>query len=90
MKTKAQSKAKTAAAKRTTARRAAASSRCALGAKHAQWKPAVRKTIDEAQRFADRLDSGELTRESLVETGELLTADAFIRRLHERSGYVSC
>ena len=78
MKTKAQSKAKTDAMKRTTTRRAAP--RCALCAKLTEWKPAVRKTIDEARRFADRLDSGELTRESLVETGELLTADAFTKR----------
>ena len=88
MKMKAQSQAKTNAVKRTTTRRA--TPRCALCAKLTEWKPAVRKTIDEARRFADQLDSGELTREDLVKSGELLNVDAFIRRLHERSGYVSC
>ena len=75
---------------RTAQRRAAASPACALCAKRPQWKPAVRKSLDEAGRFADDLDSGKLTREKLIDDGELLTADAFIRRLHERSGYVSC
>ena len=75
---------------RTAQHRAAASPTCALCGKRAQWKPAVRKTLDEARRFADDLDSGKLTREKLIDNGELLTADAFIRRLHERSGYVSC
>lgn len=46
----------TAAAKRTTARRAAASSRCALGAKHAQWKPALLRFAD----FRQAIRSGSI------------------------------
>ena len=85
---KAQGKTKKKPEKRTAPRRAGASPACALCAKLTQWKPVVRKTLDGARRFADDLVSGKETRESLIDCGELLTADAFIRRMHERSGYV--
>lgn len=75
---------------RAAHRRAAASPHCALCAKRTQWKPAVRKSLDEAAHLADDLDSGKLTREKMINDGELLTVETFIQRLHERSGYVSC
>ena len=87
---KAQGKTEKKPGKRTASRRAGASPTCALCAKLTRWKPVVQKSLDQARRFADDIVSGKLTRESLVENGELLEADAFIRRLHERSGYVSC
>ena len=55
-----------------------------------RWKPAVLKAFAESDCLVNDLESGKVTREGLIARGELKTVDEFLKKLHRKSGYVSC
>ena len=63
---------------------------CPLCQKYKNWKPSVLKSIEEAHLLSADLEGGRLTRQELVDRGELLPVEEFLRRMHGRSSRVSC
>ena len=55
-----------------------------------RWKPAVLKAFAESDCLVNDLESGKVTREELIARGELKPFDEFLKKLHRKSGYVSC
>lgn len=63
---------------------------CPLCRKYRNWKPAVQKSIEEAHQFSADLESGRLTRQELIDRGELMSVEEFLHRMHGGSSRVSC